>query len=391
MRILFFITSLSLILFASVFTLSAQVDYGIKGNFAGGEITALSDSKLTLKTKDGVIEVILATTTKYKKVSPENPNPSAAVDSTREEIVVGDNALVSGVVSADKSSVAAKTVYVMTKADIARKNAAEAAEWRTRGINGKVVSVNPLTKEIVVSTRSLVGETNTTITPKEKVDFRRYAPNSQVFSESLRSSLGEINPGDMLRARGDKGANNTFQAEVIITGAFQSTAGAITAIDIEKNEITIMDIKTKKPVTIVIGKNSIVKQFPAEMAQRFAMIQAMGAAGAQPPAGTGGQGNRPPGGDGSQGNRQGGMRGGSIDEMLDGFPNITVADLKIGEEIAVSSSKVDDSQKVVAIKLLSGIEPFLKVPQMASGRGGRNSVQNTSLSIPGLDDGFGIP
>ena len=132
------------------------------------------------------------------------------------------------------------------------------------------------------------------------------------------------------------------------------------------------------------------------MAQRMAQMQAMQASGVQP-----GQGAmRPPQQAGQSGaqpgqNRMGqggGMRGGSIDDMLDRFPNITIADLKVGEMIAVSSTKNAAMDNVTAIKLLSGVEPFLKSAQASAGGGrrGGQAGQDAGFSIPGLD-GAGFP
>jgi hypothetical protein len=78
--------------------------------------------------------------------------------------------------------------------------------------------------------------------------------------------------------------------------------------------------------------------------------------------------------------------------MLERFPNITAADLKAGDVIAVSSSKTDNVDRVTAIKLLAGVEPFLRAAQAANAggrRGGGNSGQG-DFTIPGLD-GFGGP
>ncbi|HMS42293.1 MAG TPA: hypothetical protein PKE69_18815 [Pyrinomonadaceae bacterium] len=62
---------------------------GIKQNLASGEVTAISDSKITLKTTDGVIDAMLSTTTEYKRVPPENPSLKAAVASSFAEVGVG--------------------------------------------------------------------------------------------------------------------------------------------------------------------------------------------------------------------------------------------------------------------------------------------------------------
>jgi hypothetical protein len=77
--------------------------------------------------------------------------------------------------------------------------------------------------------------------------------------------------------------------------------------------------------------------------------------------------------------------------MLDRFPNITPADLKAGDVIAVSSTRSADLDHITAIKLLSGVEPFLRAAQMSAGaQQGGGPRRQLDLNIPGLD-GFGTP
>ena len=124
----------------------------------------------------------------------------------------------------------------------------------------------------------------------------------------------------------------------------------------------------------------------------MAQFQAGGGAagGFRPP-----QGSNPPSGDGQRqpgmgGNR--GMRGGGgdINEMFERLPIITVADLKAGDMIAVSSTKTDNPSRVTAIRLLAGVEPFLNSPQTPNANGRGRGGQDSGFSIPGLD-GFGAP
>lgn len=390
------------VLIGSVFsTAQAQsAETGAKPSVVTGEVVSTGSDKIVLQTKDGAMDVVLSSKTEYKRVPPENPSLKAAVAANFTDIGVGDKLLVTGVVSADKKSVPAKAIYLMTKSDIAERQTKEQEQWRTRGISGKVTVVNPQSKQITVSSRGFGGERITVLTPKENADFRRYAPDSVQFSQAKQSTIDEIKPGDMIRALGDKGADgSTFAAERIVTGSFQTVGGTIKAIDQAKKEITITNIQTKKDMTVVVGDNSVLKQFPAEMAQRLAMMQSGG--GMQPGGGQGGM--RPPrasapGGEpnaaGQAENRQpgqgGGMRGGSsIDDMLDRFPSIAITDLKVGDMIALSSTNGANTDRVTAIKLLSGVEPFLKTAQATGGRRGGGG-QDPGFSIPGLD-GIGLP
>ncbi|MCW5959229.1 MAG: hypothetical protein KIS76_03650 [Pyrinomonadaceae bacterium] len=392
-----FFTGLLFTLIALVNTnLFAQADVGIRVNFAGGDVTEKTESKLVINTKDGVISATVGAATEYKRVPAGNPSLKAAVAATYDEISVGDKVLVTGAVSSDKTSVPAKVVYLMTKADIAKSKADEADEWRRRGLNGKIESVDRIKKEIVVATGRLVGDSKMTVSLKEGAVIRRYPENSNRFADAEIVGLGDIYPGDSFRAIGDKGENSTFAAEQILTGSFQQTVGEVTAIDAAAGEVTITDSGTKKSSVFKFGADAVIQQFPPEMAQRLAMMQAMAASGVTPPAGAGGQGQTPPanGNASGQGNRPGGgMRGGSLEDLLAGIPKIGIADLKVGETVAVVSSKANGDQKVTAFKLVAGVDPFVKAAQMARGRGARGGQggQSPSINIPGLDDGFGIP
>ncbi|MGI8642030.1 MAG: hypothetical protein ACR2MG_19030 [Pyrinomonadaceae bacterium] len=392
-----FILSVLCVLLSAADVLAQSAEVGIKSNYAGGEVASISANKIVLQTKDGVIDVNLTDKTQYKRIPPENPILPAAVASGFEEIGVGDKLLVTGVVSGDKKSIPAKAVYLLSKSDIAQKNTKEQEKWKTRGISGQVTAVNPQTKEITVSVRGVIGSTDVKVTPKDNVKLLRYAPDSVNYNEAKTSSFADIKIGDMIRALGDKNTDgSTLNAEEVVTGAFQTIAGTITAINLEKSEITINSIQTKKDITIAVGKNTVTKQFPAEMAQRFAQMQTMQAGGIKP--GQGG-GMRPPQNSQQSGQAQtqgqnrmgqsGGMRGGNIDDMLERFPNITIADLKVGDMIAASSTKGANLERVTAIKLLSGVEPFLKAQQISQG-GGRRGGQDSGFSIPGLD-GIGFP
>ncbi len=395
----------AIILLTGIFNvnLSAQTntDIGIKPNFAGGEVTSVGDGKIVLQTKDGAIEIALSDKTDYKRVPPETPTLKAAVASNLSDIAVGDKLLVTGLVSADKKTIPAKAIYLITKADISQKQTKEQDEWRTRGIVGRVTAFNPQTNVLTVSVRGFAGEKIVSVTPNKNAQFYRYAPDSVKFSEAKKGVVSDIEIGDAIRALGDKNADGSaITAEKIISGAFKTVGGTITAINAEKNEITINDFQTKKPVTIVVSDSSVLKQFPAEAAQRMAQFQGgAGQGGFRPPT-QGGNGQPPRQSPPTQGQttpntmgQGGGMRGGGgIDEMIERFPAVKITDLKVGEMIAVSSTKSADPSRIKAIKLLSGVEPFIRMQQTSGGGqgGGRGQGGNSGFTIPGLD-GFGAP
>ncbi|MEP6945702.1 MAG: hypothetical protein ABJA02_07275 [Acidobacteriota bacterium] len=367
---------------------------GAKPTVVIGDVTVIDASKILVTTKDGSVQANLTAKTEFKRVSAESPSLKTATPATSGDIGVGDRVAVTGVLAGDKKSLPARTVYLMTKSDISQRNTKEAEAWKTRGIAGRVTAVNPAANQLTIEVRGLTGSTSSVITPKDSAQFRRYAPDSVKFNEAVVSSIADVKVGDMLRALGDKSSDGaSFAAEEVVTGAFQTVAGTVKSVDAAKNEVVITNLQTKKDVTVSLGGASLLKKFPAEMAERLAGIQS---GGVRPP----GAGGPPPqaGGQvpGAQGGGQGrggaGGRSGGIDDMLDRFPNITAADLKVGDMIAVSSSKNDNADRINAIKLLAGVEPFIRMAQ--SSRGGRQGSRGQSVdggfSIPGLD-GIGLP
>jgi ribosomal protein L24 len=392
-------------------------DIGITATLALGDVTAMNAEQktLTLKTKDGDITVTLSDATQYQKASPENPaDLKLAIPAALTDIGVGDRLIASGRVSEDKKTLASRRVILMTKSDISKRQQAESEAWG-KGINGKVAAVNPITKELTITVRGIMGERSIVISDTSNTKFRRYSPNSVKFSDAAAGRYEEVKTGDQLRARGVRSEDGThFNAEEIISGSFRTAGGVITAIDTAKNEITINDVVTKKPVTITLSEATTLRKFPLEMAQRYVMMQAMAASGQMGQMSPGGQ--RPPGAQGAPGSGQttgtpqtgqtpGGASGqpgqggmviktggggrGDFDEMLERLPVIKLADLKVGEAIAVSSTPGQDPGRIAAIKLLAGVEPFLNAPAMQMPQNGARQ-SSPSINIPGLD-GIGSP
>lgn len=374
---------------------SGQTPTGvIRNTVVTGDVVSVGSEKVVLKTANGELDVVLSDKTEYRRVPPENPVLKAAVPAAFTDIGVGDKLLVSGLMSADNKTLPAKSVYLMTKSSIAERQQKDRERWATRGISGRVKAINAETRQITIDVSRLGTTTSVVLTPKDEIKFLRYAPNSISYNEAVASKLGDIAVGDMLRAVGDRSADGaSFAAEEIVTGAFQTLAGTVKTVDVANNEVVITELQSKKDVVVSLAQASLLKKFPEQMAQMLAMRQMNGGAGGPggAPAGAGGQG-RPAGGMGGQ--PQGGQGGpggrgprGGIDEMLDGFPTISAADLKAGDIIAVSSSKTATLDRITAIKLLAGVEPFLRAAQATTG-GQRQASQ--SLNIPGLD-GFDMP
>lgn len=379
--------------FLTVTVFSAAADAQVKASLVPGDVVSVDAAKIVLQTKDGSLDVLLSDKTEYKRVSAENPSLKTAIPAAFGDVAIGDKLVVSGIMADDKRSLPARTVYLMTKADLTQKDAKEKERWAA-GITGRVTAVDQTSGQIKVEIRNLLNSTTVVVTAKPDAKFRRYASNSVKFSDAKISSLGEIEVGDGLRARGDRSPDGaSFMADEIVSGGFRTLAGDVKSVDLAKNEVVITEEQSKKDITVELGGALLMKKFPAEIAQRMAAFQGGGQGGpggmrpgGGPPAGGAGSGNRPAGAGPGGGPR------GSIDEMLERFPNITVADLKVGEKIAVVTSKSGAADRMTAFKVLAGIEPFVQLAlARAAANGGQRGGQGTlSLDIPGLD-GFSGP
>ena len=386
------------LLAAAVF---GQGDTAIKPTYVKGDVVSVDAAKIIVKTDAGQWEGVISDKTQFKRVSPDNPTDlKGATAAVIGDIGAGDKIVLSALAASDgKFNV--RNVYLMTKSDLSAKQQKDSDKWRN-GISGRVTAIKPESNQIVVETGSMISKTTVTLTPKSDAKFIRYSPDSVQFADAKPSSLVEIRTGDQIRATGDKSADGaTFTADEILSGGFRQTAGKIKSIDVDKKEALIEDLSTKKDVTVQFGNAVFLKKFPADMAQRMAGAQGgANPGGARPPGGgatppngavviqQGGQ----PGGGGFRGGG-GGPGGGNLDAMVDKMPNITAADLKVGDMIAVlTSGPVVPNSSVKALKLLAGVEPFIEMAQrQAAAAGARGAAAGPNFNIPGLDGGLGAP
>lgn len=385
-------------------------DAGITANGVLGDVVAVdaNSKQIFVKTDAGsVVIVTIADPAVYKKVPPGETSLAKATDITLSGITAGDRVLARGKPSDDRKSVMSRMVIVMSKGDIEQKREAERAEWRRRGVVGVVSAVNPQTKEITLQTRGPQGPQPVVIAASgEKVKFRRYAPDSVKFADAKSSAFEELKVGDQLRAKGDKSEDGArFTPEEVVSGAFRTTVGTVTAVNAEKNEVTITQTQGNAPLTVVVSKDSVLKQLPAEFGARMMAGGGAGGPGGGGAPGAGGQrqgqgsgtgqgAGQSSGQSGGQGSGQGGGQGGApgggrrmggggfdIQQMLETLPPVALADLKPGQMVVVSSTVGADPTRVTAIQLLSGVEPLVAMmSRRAGGAGG-----------PGGGGGAGAP
>jgi hypothetical protein len=323
-----------------------------------GTVTAIAGSSLTLKTDTGQ-EVVVSVPdgARILQLAPGSTDLKTAQTITLKDIAVGDRVLVSGKAGDTAGTFAAARVILMKSSDIAQKHEMEQADWQKRGTGGIVSAVDPGTGTLTVT----VGAKKVAVTTSGKTQFRRYAGDSVKFEDAKPGTLAQIQPGDQLRVLGTKSDDgSSIPAEAVVSGSFKNLAGLITTIDAAKGTLTLKDLATKKTVTVTITPNSNVRTLPPQAAAMFAARAKGGAA-----AGGAGGGSPQPAGqsDASGGGRPGGAgrsAGGDLSQLVSRLPNKTIADLKAGDAVMIVASQPDPgSATVMAVTLLSGVEPIL--------------------------------
>ena len=380
-----------------------------------GAIKAINGNAITLTPDSGPeVAVTVQAATRIVRIPPGEKNLQNATPIQLQDLQVGDRILVGGRASDDAKSIAASSIVVMKRSDVEARQEQERQDWQKRGLGGLVSAVDPALATITISATGFGGTRTIAVHTSKTTVFRRYAPDSVKFEEAKPSALQEVQPGDQLRARGDRSADSSeFAAEEIVTGRFRNIAGTVNSIDASAGTLTVQDVLSKKAVQVKITADSQLHKLPLEVAQRIAlrfkakvpgMPGAAGASSAQtgPPAGNG-QGNptgaaAPGGGTGPGGtgtgmsgqgtNGQGmsvGMRPGGgpdLQQMLSRMPAVTLADLHKGDAVMMVATEGTPSNSSTTITLLSGVEPILEAAPSAS-----QAMMLTPWSLGGAPNG----
>jgi len=357
-----------------------------------GTVTAINGNTLTVKTDAGEQQqVAVPDTSTLKRLAPGEKDISAAPAIQLTDVAIGDRVLIK--LDASASSPTATMVVAMKQADVAQAHQKDNEAWQ-RGVAGLVKSVDSAVGSITLT--SGAGPTAKTVTIKttSSTQLLRYAADSIRFADAKPAPLGTIQPGDQLRARGNKNTDSTeIAADAVISGTFRNIAGTISSLDPEASTLVLKDLATKKMVTVHIPADAQMRRIPDRVAQALAArLKGTGGSGAgwqggasmaggqrgaapgapnsAPPgggmpaaggtAGGGAISAGGPGGPGGPGARSGSAGAGDPQRMLSMAPAIKISELQKGEAVMVVST--NGSTDVNAITVLAGVEPLLQAP-----------------------------
>src|ERR1051326_2185835 len=386
---------LTLLLSAAVMTAqdAAQQRKNTIGEVQSNDTAA---KQLKIKTDTGAIyTVTTGDKTNFLRVGADlDLKKATKIDPA--DIHAGDRVLARGPVAEDTKAIAATSVVVMTKSDVAQKQQKDREEWVKRGVAGTITAIDPDKHEISIRVDTIPPKT-VSVETSDKVEYRRYAPDSVKFSDAKASSFAELKVGDRLRALADKSNDEgtQYKAEEIVSGSFRTLAAQVISVDAASNVMKVTDLssKDKQPLTVHVSSDTTLRRMPETMARMLAarlngQTRNGAPGGPQSPIPGGGDGaNRyrqgggpggrpdgagaPPGGPGGNADRggfgPGGGRGGDLHQMLELLPQTNFAELKAGDAIIISSTNGADRTNLTAITIVAGVEPILASAPRSAG------------------------
>ena len=331
-----------------------------------GTITSINGNTISIKTDAGEAnQVGVPSTASIKRIAPGETNLQNAQLAQFSDLAVGDRVLVRLDANAQGPTPQAASVVAIKQQDVKQAQERLNQAWQ-RGAAGLVKSVDAASGAIVISSGAGASAKTVTVHTTKTTVLKRYAPNSISYEQARAAAIDQIQPGDQLRARGNKNADGTeIDAEEVVSGTFRNVSGQVTSVDAAGSTLELKDLATKKQVTVHISSQTQMHKLPENTAQMLAARLKNGASGQTT------VGARPNPGQGSFGG--GRAQGeGDVQQMLNRAPAIQLSDLKKGDAVMLVTTP--GTTDVNGITLLAGVDALLEAPES------QNLLANWSVS-----------
>lgn len=253
-----------------------------------------------------------------------------------KEIVVGDAAFMRGKFLKPKTSFLARRVIIIARADIEEKEKKRLEEWRSRGIVGNVKKVDLNARKILIQKRGSISEMAEVLIQKDTV-FRRYKANAANMNDYKSSDINAIKAGDQIRALTKTDANGKVIAEEIFSGSFRTIIGKVSAVNNEKQELSITDVRNGEAITIVVSEGANVKRLTEKSIESFMEKSQIG---------------RPE----KKADLKRSNERIDLTALLKQSPKVKFSEFKAGETIVIACVAPLDAKKVVGITIVNGMD-----------------------------------
>ena len=229
----------------------------------------LAASVISIKTETGDTTVKFSALTKVMELPPGESDTKKATPLKPDAISVGDHILARAQTK-DLTGLPAGFLYINRASDIAKENAAKAAEWQT-AVSGFADSVDAAGKKITMKVKGAAGaaDRDVALDLSGTVSYQRFSDKSFDYE---RADASAIKVGDHLRVLGAKNADVTqIKVTDIAADAIRQIGATIKSIDPATGQITATDT-AKKPVTISVRTATKMKRLDDPTALMIARI-----------------------------------------------------------------------------------------------------------------------
>jgi hypothetical protein len=284
-----------------------------------------ASKRITLKTDAGPeMKIAFEGATRFLRVAPGSQDLAGAAPVALSDVSQGDRILARG--RAEGDAFLASTIIVMSRADLARKQDAERADWERRGVGGVITALDPGSRGVTIRTGKAESSKSAVLQLPPEAKLRRYSPDSVRFSDARACRFEDLRIGDQVKARGAAGKDGAaFVAEELVSGAFRDFAATVAAVDAARGTIDVVDLSSKARVETRVLPASLLRRLTPAAAQAVT----------------------------SSGGRD-------LQSMIESLPPLTLAELRPGDAVVVSGTTGDDPRRLTAIAVLTGVEPLLK-------------------------------
>ena len=139
-----------------------------------GTVKAINGNAVTVTTDSGgEVKVLVQDSTRMLRVAPGQKDIKDAPPIQLQDVHVGDRMIIRGRVGDDGKSVVASSIMVMSKADIAERQAHEREDWQKRGVGGLVKAIDPASGTIALLTSAAGPNKTMTVHVSKETIVRR--------------------------------------------------------------------------------------------------------------------------------------------------------------------------------------------------------------------------
>jgi hypothetical protein len=197
---------------------------------------------------------------KILQVAPGDKDLSRAAASTLEAVRAGDRALVRRAENGGEIIVATEIV-VIRQTDLAEREKAEHADWKARGISGRVLAVERGAGQLTISAFARQASGEVIVKVNGNTVQRRYRHGSARFNDARPAAISDIRVGDQLLALGDRTPDGTvLNAEKLVSGSFRYFPAAVVSIDPQKQQFAIRLADGNRLVEAGMAPGSVVRR-----------------------------------------------------------------------------------------------------------------------------------